>query len=81
MEVGIDVWMVPAIVIVLGALVVDRTRAYRAVPAVLNRLRGRSRPGGRQQTLGVDSDELPPVRINRAEFAGREKESRHGEGN
>ena len=78
---GIEAWIVPALVIVLGALAIDRTRAYRALPAVLNRLRARSRPGGRPETLGVDSDELPPVRINRAEFAGREKESRHGEGN
>jgi hypothetical protein len=78
---GIEAWIVPAVVIVLSALVVDRTRAYRALPAVLNRLRGRSRPGRRLETLGVDSDELPPVPINRAEFAGREKGSRHGEGN
>jgi hypothetical protein len=29
----------PAIVILLATIVVDRTRAYRAVPAAVNRLR------------------------------------------
>jgi hypothetical protein len=76
-----DAWVLIAIVIVLGALAVDRTRAYRALPALLNRLRGRSRVAGRPQTLGVDSAELPPVRINRSDFAaGNEKEPGHGEG-
>lgn len=75
-----DLWVVVAIVIVLAALTVDRTRAYRALPAALNRLRGRSRSAGRPQTLRVDSAEPAPVAINGSDFAGREKESGHGEG-
>lgn len=75
-----DAWIAIAIVIVLSALAVDRTRAYRALPFVLNRVRRRSRSAGRPQTLGVDSSELPPVRINRSDFAGREKEPRDGKG-
>ena len=39
-----EVWMTSAIVIVLGTIAVDRTRAYRFVPATLNRLRRWSRP-------------------------------------
>ena len=73
-----DVWTVAAIVIVLSALLVDRTRAYRALPAFLNRLRGRS--GARSQTVGVDSAQRPPVPSDRSNLAGREKESPHGEG-
>jgi hypothetical protein len=79
MGVGVDAWIVPAVVILLSALAVDRTRAYRALPALLNRLRGRSPATGRPQVVGVDSSELPPVQINRSDFADREKESRHGE--
>ncbi len=79
MGIGIDAWTVPAIVIVLSALAVDRTRAYRALPALLNRLRGRSRFAGRPQALGVDSSELPKVQIIRSDLADRE-EPRHGEG-
>jgi hypothetical protein len=75
-----DAWIVAAIVIVLGALAADRTRAYRALPALLNRLRGRSRSVGRPQTLGVDSKELPPVQITRSDFADRKKGAPHGEG-
>ena len=81
MGIGLDGWVGPAVVIVLSALAIDRTRAYRALPAVLSRLRARSRSGGRREAAGVDSGELPPVGINRAEFADREKEPRHGEGN
>ena len=73
-----DAWTVAAIVIVLSALLVDRTRAYRALPALLNRLRGRAR--ARSHAAGVDSAQLPQVPIDRSEFAGREKESLHGEG-
>ncbi len=79
MEILIDGWTVPAIVIVLSALAVDRTRAYRALPALLNRLRGRSRSAGHPQALGVDLNELPKVQINRSDLADRE-EPRHGEG-
>ena len=72
-----DAWAVTAVVIVLGALVLDGTRAYRALPALLNRLR---RPStGRPQSLRVDSAGLPPAPTNRLGFAGRERESRHGE--
>jgi len=49
MGVGVDAWIVPAIVILLSALAVDRTRAYRALPVLLNRLRGRSRSAGRRR--------------------------------
>ena len=73
-----DAWTVAAIVTVVSALVVDRTRAYRVLPALLNRLRGRSGSGSRGP--GVDSDQRPPVPIDRSDFAGREKESSHGEG-
>lgn len=73
-----DTWTVAAIVIVVSALVVNRTRAYRALPAFLNRLRGRS--GARSQAAGVHSVELPPAPIDRSDFAGREKELPHGEG-
>jgi hypothetical protein len=31
--------LIPVIVIVLATLVIDRTRAYRTVPAFVNRLR------------------------------------------
>ena len=75
-----DAWVVVAIVIILGALAVDRTRAYRALPFFLSRLRRRSRTPGRPQTPGVDSAELRPVHIDESDFAGREKEPRHGEG-
>lgn len=44
--IGMEAWTVAAIAILLSALVLDRTRAYRALPALLNRLRGRSRPRG-----------------------------------
>lgn len=73
-----DTWTAAAIVIVVSALVVDRTRAYRALPAFLNRLRGRS--GARSHALGVDSAQRPPVPVDRPDFAGREKESPDGEG-
>ena len=73
-----DAWTVAAIVIVMSALVLDRTRAYRVLPALLNRLRGR--PGSGSRALGVDSAQRPPVPIDRSDFAGREKESPHGEG-
>jgi hypothetical protein len=36
------------IVIVLSALAVDSTRAYRAAAPLVNRLRGRSRSGKRE---------------------------------
>jgi hypothetical protein len=35
-----EVFMLPAIVIVLAALLVDRTRAYRALPAAMSKLGG-----------------------------------------
>lgn len=70
-----DAWTVVAIVIVLSALLVDRTRTYRVLPALLNRLRGRS--GARPETAGVDSAQRPPVQIDGSEFAGRE-EPPHG---
>ena len=73
-----DTWTVAAIVIVLSALLVDRTRVYRALPLLLNRLRGRS--GARSQAAGVHSAQLPPVPIDRADFADREKELPQGEG-
>ena len=75
----LEPWTVAAIAIVLGALIIDRTRAYRALPLLLRRVRGRSR-AGRAQTLGVDSAELRPVRIEGSDSAGREKEPRHGQG-
>jgi hypothetical protein len=75
-----EVWVVIAIVIVLGALTMDRTRAYRALPFVLSRLRRRSRATGPRQTLRVDSAELDPVPIGGSDSAAREKEPRHGEG-
>jgi hypothetical protein len=34
-------WMPPAIIVVLATLIIDRTRAYRAVPAIVNRIRRR----------------------------------------
>jgi len=49
MGVGVDAWIVPAIVILLSALAVDSTRAYRALPVLLNRLRGHSRSAGRRR--------------------------------
>ena len=36
-----DMEMLPAVVIVLATVVVDRTRAYRAIPIMVNRLRRR----------------------------------------
>jgi len=36
-----EMLMPPVIVIVLGTIAVDRTRAYRALPVLLNRLRRR----------------------------------------
>jgi hypothetical protein len=75
-----EAWIVLAIVIVLGGLAIDRTRAYRALPVLLNRVRGRSRSAGRSQVLGVDSAEFPPVRIKGSDFTGIEEERRHGEG-
>jgi len=38
-----EAWMASAVVIVLGAIAVDRTRAYRFVPATISRLRRWSR--------------------------------------
>lgn len=75
-----DAWTVTATAIILGALFVDRTRAYRALPLFLNRLRGRSRSSGRRGTLGVDSAESFPVRADASDVPGREKEPRHGPG-
>lgn len=77
---AVDAWTVIAIVIVIGALAVDRTRAYRALPQHLSRLRRRTRSAARTDSLGVDSGELPRVPINRPDFAGREKEPPNGEG-
>ena len=34
-----EMWMPPAIIVLLATLIVDRTRAYRAVPAIVNRIR------------------------------------------
>jgi hypothetical protein len=76
----IDAWPLLAVVIVVGALVADRTRAYRALPVMLNRLRARSRSADHPQTSGVDSAELLAAATNRSDFAGREKEPRNGEG-
>jgi hypothetical protein len=42
-----DGWIPIAIVILLSVLVVDLARAHRAVPAMLNTMRGRSRSGRR----------------------------------
>jgi hypothetical protein len=75
-----EAWVVLAIVIVLGALTLDRTRAYRALPFVLSRLRRRSRVAGPPQTLGVDSAELDPVPVEGSGSAATDKEPRHGEG-
>lgn len=75
-----DAWFFVAVVIILGALAMDRTRAYRALPSLLSRLRRRSRAASRQQTLGVDSGEHPQVHIDGSNLAHREKEPRHGEG-
>ena len=75
-----DPWVVIATLIVLGALAVDGSRAYRALPYLLSRLRRWTRSAARPDPLGVDSRELPPVRINRSDFAGREEEPRDGEG-
>ena len=36
-----DMEIVPAVVIVLATAVVERTRAYRAIPVMVNRLRRR----------------------------------------
>ena len=36
-----DMEILPAVVIVLATVVVDRTRAYRAIPVMVNRLRRR----------------------------------------
>ena len=36
-------WMAIAFVIALGAIVIDRTRAYRFLPAAISRLRRRRR--------------------------------------
>jgi hypothetical protein len=36
-----EMWMPPAIIVVLATLIIDRTRAYRAVPAIVNRIRRR----------------------------------------
>ena len=46
MGIGVEAWILPAVVILLGAIAVDRTRAYRALPALLGRLRRRSRRPG-----------------------------------
>lgn len=75
-----DPWIIVAIVIIVGALALDRTRAYRALPVLLNRLRGRSRNAGHLEIPGVDSPELPRGRVRSSEFAGGEEEGRHGEG-
>lgn len=77
---AVDTWIVIAVVIVIGALAVDRTRAYRALPQLVSRLRRRTRAAARPATLGVDSGELPSVGITRSDFAGTEKELRNGEG-
>ena len=42
-----EAWFAAAVVIVLAAIVVDRTRAYRFIPAALSRLRRRSRSESR----------------------------------
>jgi hypothetical protein len=34
-----EMWIPPAIVILLATLIIERTRAHRAVPAMMNRLR------------------------------------------
>ena len=75
----VDAWPLIAVVIVVGALIADRTRAYRALPVMLNRLRGRSRSADHPRTSGVDSAELLAAPINRSDFAGREKEPRNGD--
>lgn len=80
MGMGVEAWILPAVVILLSAMVVDRTRAYRALPALLSRFRRRSRAPGPQPNPGVDSMETPPVRIDRSDFTGTEKGHRHGEG-
>jgi hypothetical protein len=81
MGIGVEAWVLPAVVILLSAIAVDRTRAYRALPALLSRLRRRSRAaGGPSPTLGVDSMESPSVPIDRSHVIGTEKEHGHGEG-
>lgn len=75
-----DTWIGIAVVITLGALVIDRTRAYRVLPFALSRLRGRPRPARRADSLEVDSTELATVRVNRSDVAGSEKELINGEG-
>jgi hypothetical protein len=75
----VEAWILPAVVILLGAIMVDRTRAYRALPVLLGRLRRRSRPTGPQRSPGVDSIEPPRVRIDQTDLTGTEKEHGHGE--
>jgi hypothetical protein len=80
MGIGVEAWVLPAVVILLSAIAVDRTRAYRALPALLSRLRRRSRAVGSSPTLGVDSMESPSVQTDRSHVIGTEKEHGHGEG-
>lgn len=80
MGTGVEAWVLPAVVILLSAIAVDRTRAYRALPALLSRLRRRSLPVSSPPTLGVDSMESASVQIDRTDFTGTEKGHGHGEG-
>lgn len=80
MGIGVEAWVLPAVVILLSAIALDRTRAYRALPALLSRLRRRSRAGGSSPTLGVDSMESASVQIDRTDVTGTEKEQSHGQG-
>jgi hypothetical protein len=34
-----EIQLMPAVIIVLATFVIDRTRAYRAIPVAMNRLR------------------------------------------
>jgi hypothetical protein len=61
-----DAWVVIAVVIVLAALTIDRSRAYRVVPTVWNRLRSGSAGGAgvrprRRRNSGREHMELVSV--------------------
>ena len=76
----VDTWIVISVVIVMGALALDRTRAYRVLPFLLSRLRGRSHSAVRVETPGVDSTEPSAVRVHPSDAGEREKEPLNGEG-
>jgi hypothetical protein len=72
-----EVLIFVVVVIVLGALAVDSTRAYRALTPLVNRLRGRSR-GTRERRRYTGRSSIASE-IDRPDLAGTMKGARDGE--